>query len=227
MGLNLPDRSHPALALILHQRACRSYLDDPVDDADLDAMLEAATHAPSAENRQPWVFVVVRDAAVRAAIDDLTRRVWLAGGRAHAEGSLAPRFFAEVDDFLGGGYGGAPVLIVLAGDGRDGTSPALLSSSVYPAAQNLLLCAAALGYGSAMTTLAAQSPDALAALVDLPAGIRPFAVIPIGRPRTPLGAPRRRPVREVAHRDRFGEAFELTATPSALDAPPPPAPPRA
>lgn len=227
MGLNLPDRSHTALELILHQRACRSYRDDPVDDTDLETMLEAATHAPSAENRQPWVFVVVRDAAARAAIDDLTRQVWSAGGRAHAEGSLAPRLFAEVDDFLGGGYGGAPVLVVLAGDGRDGTSPALLSSSVYPAAQNLLLAAAALGYGSAMTTLAAQPKGALAALVGLPAGMRPFAVIPIGRPRATLGPPRRRPVREVAHRDRFGESFEVTVTQSARDAPRPPAPPPA
>ena len=227
MGLNPADRSHPALALILHQRACRSYRSDPADDAALEAMLEAATHAPSAENRQPWVFVVVREPAVRAGIDELTREVWLAGGRAHAERSLAPQLFAAVDDFLGGGYGGAPLLVVVAGDGRDGTPPALLASSVYPAAQNLLLAAAALGYGSAMTTLAAQSPDALAALVDLPEGIRPFAVIPVGRPRQPLGAPRRRAVREVAHRDRFGVVFEISEERSALGAPPRPAPPHA
>ena len=79
-----------ALELIGGQRACRSYTGEPVDDADLVAMLEAATHAPSAENRQPWVFVVVRDAATRRGIDELTKRVWDERGSA-ALGAAASR----------------------------------------------------------------------------------------------------------------------------------------
>jgi len=216
------------LELLGGQRACRSYTDEPVPDADLAAMLEAATHAPSAENRQPWVFVVVRDASTRQAIADLTERLWRDGGRQHAERSLTPHLFIAVDTFIGGGYGGAPVLVVVAGDGRDGTSKALLASSVFPAAQNLLLAAAALGYGSSMTTLAAQVPDALASLVGLPTGITPFAVVPIGRPAAALGPPRRRPVSEVAHLDAFGSPFPPVTDPRpGLDEPPHPAPPPA
>jgi nitroreductase len=219
---------HPILELLGNQRACRSYADQPVPDADLAAMLEAATHAPSAENRQPWVFVVVRDVATRQAIADLTARVWRRGGRAHAEQSLAPAFFAAVDAFIGGGYGGAPVLVVVAGDGRDGASRALLASSVFPATQSLLLAAAALGYGSSMTTLAAHAPDELGALVGLPADITPFAVVPIGRPATALGPPRRRPVPEVAHLDAFGTPFPAVSDrPPEPGEPPPPAPPPA
>lgn len=187
-------------------------------------MLEAATHAPSAENRQPWVFVVVRDAATRLAVVELTVSVWDGGGRAHAERSLEPRFFAAVDDFLRGGYGGAPVLVIVAGDGRGGASPSVLASSVYPATQNLLLAAAALGFGSAMTTIAAQAPDALAAIVGLPDGVRPFAVVPVGRAAAPLGPPRRRPVGQVAHLDAFGTPYPTVrdAGPARGDAPPPP-----
>lgn len=215
-----------ALELLGSQRACRSYTSDPVDDADLAAMLEAATHAPSAENRQPWVFVVVRDPAPRQAIADLTRRVWEEGGRQYAERSLEPRFFTAVDAFIGGGYGGAPVLVVVAGDGRDGATSALLASSIFPATQNLLLAAAALGYGSSMTTLAAQAPDALGALVGLPAGVRPFAVVPIGRPATRQGPPRRRPVQEVAHLESFGAPFPpVTGERPGPAEPIPPAPP--
>lgn len=198
-----------ALALIAAQRGCRSFSDEPVVDADLAQIVEAATHAPSAENRQPWVFVVVRDAGIRTAIAELTQQVWAAGAREHSLQSLDPRLFTAVDAFFGNAYGAAPVLIVVAGDGRDGSSPALLASSIYPATQNLLLAAAALGYGSSMTTLAAQVPDALASIVGLPEGVRPFAVIPIGRPARALGPPRRRPVADVAHRDRFGEPFSL------------------
>jgi nitroreductase len=216
------------LELLGGQRACRAYTDDAVADADLTAMLEAATHAPSAENRQPWVFVVVRDATVRRAIADLTARVWQSGGRQHAEQSLTSPFFGAVDAFVTGGYGGAPVLVVVAGDGRGGTSRALLASSVFPATQNLLLAAAALGYGSSMTTLAAHAPDELGALVGLPADVIPFAVVPIGRPAVALGPPRRRPVPEVAHLDAFGTPFP-TVSDRRLEpgAPPRPAPPLA
>jgi nitroreductase len=220
------------IAHLLRQRACRAYTDDPVADPDLVTMLQAATHAPSAENRQPWVFVVVRQAATRRAIADLTRQVWHSGGRQHAQRGLAPRFFAAVDEFVDRGYGGAPVLVVVAGDGREGVPKAVLASSVYPATQNLLLAAASLGYGSSMTTLAAQVPDALATAVGLPAGVVPLAVVPIGRPATTLGPPRRRPVDEVAHLDAFGTPFratggEVTSGRRGPAGPQPPAPPPA
>lgn len=218
--------SDAALGLLRAQRGCRSFTTEPVDDADVEAILEAATHAPSAENRQPWVFVVVRDAAVRDAIAALTRRVWEGGAREHSLRSLDDRLFTAVDTFFAGGYGGAPVLVVVAGDGRGGESAALLASSIFPATQNLLLAAAALGYGSSMTTLAAQVPDALGEILGLPAGVRPFAVVPIGRPTAPLGPPRRRPVPEVAHLDRFGVPFPpISGSPPGPGAPPPPAPP--
>jgi nitroreductase len=205
---------------LLAQRACRAYTGDPVPDEDIATILRAATHAPSAENCQPWVFVVVRDGAVRGAIAALTRRVWEAGGRSHAERSLAAPFFAAVDEFVARGYGGAPVLVVVAGDRQDRLPPAVLAASVFPAVQNLLLAAAALGYGSALTTLAAADPGALAATVELPDGVRPLAVVPLGRPATRLGPPRRRPVAEVAHLDRFGNPFSGTAEPPRPARPP-------
>ncbi|MGH9276012.1 MAG: nitroreductase family protein [Acidimicrobiales bacterium] len=198
---------HEIIEHLVHQRSCRSFTDEPVADDDLASMLRAATHAPSAENAQPWVFVVVRDASTRAGIVELTRQVWDGGARQHAEARLAPPFLANVDAFVREGYGNAPVLVVVAGDGRGGTRAAVLASSVFPAVQNLLLAAGALGYGSSMTTLAAQVPDQLAALVGLPEGVRPLAVVPIGRPSTALGPPRRRPVAEVAHLDAFGVPF--------------------
>lgn len=202
------------LDVIRHQRACRQFSADAVPEADIEAMVEAATHAPSAENRQPWAFIVVRDPSTRAAVDTLTQDLWQAGGRAHSEQSLTPEMFAEVDAFFGGGYGGAPVLVVVAGDGRDGSPAGLLASSVFPATQNLLLAAAALGYGSSMTTLATRSP-VLAELLALPEGMRAFAIVPIGRPAKALGPPRRRPVREVAHRDRFGTRWDPPSESSA------------
>jgi nitroreductase len=189
--------------LVSAQRACRWFTADPVPDADVERLLTAATHAPSAKNTQPWVFVVVRDPAQRAAIDGIARANWEAYGRAHAEAHTSPGLFADTDAAVGAGHGGAPLLVVVAGDGRDGTPRSLLATSIFPAVQNLLLAANALGYGSQLTNLATFDPG-LREVLGLPEGVEPMAVVPIGRPARPLGPPRRRPVSEKAHLDRFG-----------------------
>jgi nitroreductase len=191
-------------AVALHQRACRDFAADNVPDADIEQVLRAATHAPSAENTQPWVFVVVRDPSTHEAINDLTRRIWAAGAREQASARIDARLAADVDAGIERGLGGAPVLIVVGADTASGVHPRALGSSVFPAVQNLLLAANALGYGSALTTLTAAAGDELRAIVDLPPSVVPMAVVPIGRPARPLGSPKRRPVADVTHRDRFG-----------------------
>src|SRR5262249_9035179 len=95
---------------------------------------------------------------------------------------------------------------------------------VFPAAQNLLLAAAALGYGSTLTTLAAQDRAGLAALVGLPDGVRPLAVVPVGRPAAAPGPPRRRPAGPVPHPDP--RAAARGPRPPARPRPPPPPPRR-
>ncbi len=103
----------------------------------------------------------------------------------------------------------------------------MLASSVFPAVQSLLLAAAALGYGSALTTLAVQDPAGLAAAVALPPGVRPLAVVPVGRPAVPLG---RRGVARSARSPTSTPGARRSALPSVLTprgpaARPPPARP--
>ena len=192
--------------VVFRQRASRQFTDQPVDDQLIELCLRAATHAPSAENLQPWVFIVVRDAGLRESIGDLTRRAWREGGRQHSKGRLSDSLLRDVDRGAEGGIGSAPVIVVVCGDtgvGLDSTLP----SSVYPATQNLLLSATALGLGSAMTTLATLFAHELRKLLGLPSSIRPMAVVPIGWPSRPLGLPRRLPLSERAHRDRYGDPW--------------------
>src|ERR1700684_3697912 len=99
------------------QRAARSFLPDDVDDGTVERILTAATHAPSAENSQPFVFVVVRDPVLRAAIGALTARLW-EGARALEEQRLSPAFLRDVEQGATGGIASAPVLIVVCGDTR-------------------------------------------------------------------------------------------------------------
>jgi nitroreductase len=192
--------------VVLGQRACRRFRDEPVTDDVVGRCLEAATHAPSAENLQPWVFVVVRRDDLRSRIAELTHRAWLEGGREHSVGRLSDSLFREVEHGAEAGVGSAPVIIVVCGDTAIGLKPTL-PSSVYPAVQNLLLAANALGLGSAMTTLAVRYADELRGLLALPETALPMAVVPIGWPQHALGPPRRLPVSERAHREQYGRAW--------------------
>src|SRR5271168_2956324 len=187
------------------QRAARSFLPDDVDDLTVERILTAATHAPSAENSQPFVFVVVRDPAVRAAIGALTARLW-EGARALEEQRLSPAFLRDIERGATGGIAGAPVLIVVCGDTRL-TYAQAMDASVFPAVQNLLLAAHALGLGSTLTTLPVLGGEELSGLLGLPPEVIPVAVIPIGHLPTPLGPPRRQPLPEKAHLDRYGIPF--------------------
>jgi nitroreductase len=193
----------PFFDVVLGQRACRSFAPDPIDDELVARVLTAATHAPSAENRQPWVFVVVRDPDMRRSVAEVTRQAWHGGARAFSEGRLAPGRLADVERGVERGIEEAPVLVVVCGDEQRALA-VTLSSSVYPAAQNLCLAANALGLGSAFTTLATVDPVALRPVLGLPDHVRPMAVVPLGRPAKPLGPPRRAPVGDKAHRDRYG-----------------------
>jgi nitroreductase len=77
--MNKPD-SKDSLDLLRGLRQTRSYSNEPVDDATLDAILEVARWTGSGGNKQPWRLVVVRDAASRQAIAEAKSDTgWVAG----------------------------------------------------------------------------------------------------------------------------------------------------
>ena len=194
------------LDVVRHQRAHRAFDQRDVADELVLQCLDAATRAPSAENRQPWEFVVVRDPASRGAIGELTRTAWRTAGRAHSEGRLTPEMLADVDRGAEGGIAAAPVLVVVCGD-TERALASTLPSSVYPAVQNLLLAAGAVGLGSAMTTLTLQRADDLRTLLALPEHVVPMALIPLGWPARRLGPSVRVAAALRSHRETYGQSW--------------------
>ena len=83
----------------------------------------------------------------------------------------------------------------------------VLAASIFPATQNMLLAAGALGLGAALTTLPLVFGDELAEIAGFPFEVQPMAVVPLGWPARPLGPPRRIPVAEKAHRETFGSPW--------------------
>jgi len=191
--------------VVHRQRACRAFAPDDVPDDVVARLLDAATFAPSAENKQPWVFVVVRDDATRKRIADLTAQVWQSA-RAHEETHLDPRILADVDQATEGGFAAAPVIVVVCGDAKIAFERTL-PSSIFPATQNLLLAATASGLGSALTTLATAMAKDLAEILKPPDHVKPMAVVFLGWPAKPLGPPKRTSFTDKSHRDRYGHPW--------------------
>lgn len=196
-------------SVINAQRACRRFdPDGDVSDADVERMLDAAVHAPSAENTQPWYFVVVRNAQTRIDLAAWWTETWQAGGSEYARQIAGDAMFADLEFAVGPqGFAAAPVVVVVCLD-TEKVLEIFAQSSIYPAVQNLLLAANGLGYGSCLTTgLTLFGVDRVRERLGLPETVTPMAAVYIGKPVKALKPPRRRPAREVAYRERFGEPW--------------------
>ena len=200
--------------LVKRQRACRDFSNKEVSDWHVQKLLEAAVRAPSAKNLQPWKFVVLRDSRRRINLVKVMRELWEGGARSATLELVPDALFKEVDDGFMSTYANAPVLILVAGD-TEQESLEHLGWSIFPAVQNLLLGATALGLGSALTTLAAFRATDVQKIVDLPSSIVPMAVVPIGWPTRPLGQSKRLPVEEKACLDSYGNAWPVPVTSEA------------
>ncbi len=80
-------------------------------------------------------------------------------------------------------------------------------ASIYPAIQNILLACRALGLGTVLTTNHIRCEDEVRALLSIPAEVASFALMPIGWPLQNFGPLTRKPVREVAFADKWGEPW--------------------
>ena len=198
---------------IYSQRAIRHFKPDPVAEDMLLSIMEAATKAPSGSNTQAWAFLIVQDAAKRAAMAGFLRSAL------EADADFQERF-ARVDEIedpsqrrmLQGARGllmeldKAPVLLVPCLHHPDGPAPqgVLAGSSIYGAIQNLQLAARAHGLGTVLTTFQRSFEPELRDLLAIPETARPVALIPLGYPDGWFGPTRRRPVEEVIHIDGWG-----------------------
>ena len=81
-------------------------------------------------------------------------------------------------------------------------------ASIYPAVQNLMLAARALGLGTALTTLHRAHEAEVKQLLGIPDGIETMALIPLGWPRGKFGSGDRLPVQKVTYWDKWGQARE-------------------
>jgi nitroreductase len=149
-------RSKEFVQTIFARRSIRKYTDEPVSEADIQTLLEAAMAAPSASNRKPWRFVVVTE---RQTLDALAE--------AHPHGKM---------------LFDAPLCIAVCGDLTEMERYWVQDCSA--ATENLLLAVTALGLGAVWLGVYPKE-DRVAfvrPILGLPETITPLNLIPIGHP---------------------------------------------
>jgi nitroreductase len=210
----LPTDTVGLLEGICSTRAIRRYRDEPVPDDVVRAVLFAATRAPSGSNRQPFRFVVLRDGErareAKALIGAGARRAWankrVADGYDRGSGTVADspkaRMARTMEEYVAN-FESSPVLILPCLVRYREPTPTE-GASVYPACQNLLLAARALGYGGVLTGWHGTCEPELRTLLDIPDDVFIAATITIGRPVGGHGAVRRRPLGELVFDDGWG-----------------------
>lgn len=143
------------LELIKRRRSIRKYTAEPLSDADVKTLLEAAMAAPSGSNKQSWEFIVVRDESLRQTLAET-----------HPWSKMCA---------------GAPVVFVVLGDER--TSDHWVEDT-SAATQNLLLAAAGLDLGAVWLGIypRPEREEHVRAALGIPEGVRILCLVPVGHP---------------------------------------------
>lgn len=166
------------LKVIKGRRSVRSFRSDPIPDEHLRTVLEAGIWAPSGGNAQPWEFIVVRD---KPTIE----RIRL----------FSPGLFGKPD----------ALVIACVNEERvkkGGKAEELVAiMDVSMAVQNIMLAAYSLGIGSC--PIVSFNKTAVKELLELPTHVNPVIMVSLGYPDKWPNPPRRRPLEEVVHHERY------------------------
>jgi len=174
------------LEAIYSRRAVREYTAEPVEEAQLRALIDAAVQAPSAMNQQPWSFSVVRNQALLARISSEAKAHLL---RSSPAGLVSHHF----EEMLGSEafhiFYHAPALILISAK-EEGT---WTHTDCALAAQNLMLAARAAGLGTCWIGFAQgwlNTPEGKSAL-GLSSACIPIAPIIVGHPKGAVSSSQR------------------------------------
>lgn len=215
------ERYDPLIEVLKNRVTVRKF--DPaytVPDAHFEMILEAARHAPSGANAQPWHFVVIRDPAVKKQITEY----FVVEQRFRAKAKMkfptpdyrgletAPGFVVVCSDLRW--INAFPVL----NDGSDldrmyrENAERILLQSVAAATMSAHVAAAALGYTVWWVTAIGQemAQKAMKPLLGIPEEISVLDIFLFGPPAAKPYKRWRRPLQEIVHYDRFDPSVVMT-----------------
>jgi nitroreductase len=165
--------------LITKRYSVRAYTPDPVEEAKLEQVLEAARMAPTAANLQPFRIIVIRTAGREAELRRIYQREW---------------------------FSQAPLVICVCGvpgegwaRGYDGKNYTDVDVAIVM--DHMVLAATELGLGTCW--IAAFDPQAAREVLGLPHGVEPMVFTPLGYPADQLRPKKRKPLSQLVRYERW------------------------
>lgn len=205
-----------AIEALSTTRSIRRYTNDPIPSDDLNRILWLASRAPSGSNRQPFRFLAITQGEiadkVKSVLGESFRRGWAAKQQhdGYQSGSgqdpkspksrqaVAMQYYVDHIEQV-------PVIVFGCLVRYRDASPTE-GASIYPACQNLLLAARALGFGGALTMWHQGVETQLRELLDIPNNVAISACITLGKPQGSHGLVRRRPISELVFENYWGSS---------------------
>ena len=170
------------LEAIKGRRSIRAFKNEDISSETVEKLIDAARWAPSAGNIQPWEFIIVRNLEIKRNL---------------AKAALNQSFIEE-----------APVVIVVCADEiRSSQGYGVRGKTLYciqdtaAATQNIHLAAYSLGLGTCW--VGAFNEEEARKILEIPEGVRPVAIIPVGYPAEKPSARNRRPLNQIIHYEKF------------------------
>ena len=195
------------------RKSIRRFEQTPVPDEDIKKILDAGRLAPSANNTQPWRFIVVKNRIVLKQMADAVRQM-IDRMIPYAENEQQAQRLAAYKSTYYTFFENAPVVITVLMEGYDAGTDRLLAKmgyspedikrlrplpglqSVAAAIENMLLAIHALGYGSCWMTGPIVAQEAFELLLGFGKEMSIVALLPLGRPSENPSARPRRPLEE-------------------------------
>jgi len=195
-------------------RAMRRLKPDPVPDELIRQIIDAGLRAPTGGDVQNWRFIVVKDPAIKRAIQVVYKRAFEDVITRYRSNPPPPgkteahkqRMLKAVEYLTDHFHEAVMIVCCLINDAAKAMGLAKMSgASIYPSVQNMLLAARALGLGSVLTTRHLLYESDVKEALGLPDNAETFAILPIGWPIGKFGAVSREPVEKVTFFNKWGQ----------------------
>jgi nitroreductase len=168
---------------IMTRRSIRKYKPEPIPEEELKKILETARIAPSAGNKQPWRFIVVRDEEKRRKLGEISRdQTWISDA--------------------------GVIIVALAMDPNDPeVYERWAERDVMTAIEHMVLAAWDLGYGTCW--IGAFNEDRVKELLEVPKKMSVISLLPVGIPDINPKDRGRKDFQEIFYNEKFGSPLKL------------------
>ena len=193
-------------------RAMRRLKPDPIPEELLKKLVDAGNHAPTGSNVQNVRWVVVRDPETKRLLAEENRKHITAYMAADPVVELPHHSQAKRDRMREAvvwqmeHMHEIPALVIACLEFPEPQSDAARAGGggyVWPAVQNVLLAARALGLGATPTTLGLRDRSRVKEILGLPETADAYCLVPVGYPMGNFGPVTRLPVEETLHWDQW------------------------